>query len=106
MPTRKKWLDGFYPAFLANSHADGKTWSVPFQRSTAIFYYNKAAFQDAGLDPEKFPTTWAALADDGGEADQARRIGTGDALGHQDGRPISAMRNGRSARSPTRPSRC
>ena len=58
----KKWLEGFYPAFMANSHADGKTWSVPYQRSTAIFYYNKAAFQDAGLDPEKFPTTWADLA--------------------------------------------
>jgi sn-glycerol 3-phosphate transport system substrate-binding protein len=58
----KTWLDGFYPAFMANSHADGKTWSVPFQRSTAIFYYNKAAFTDAGLDPEKFPTTWAELA--------------------------------------------
>ena len=57
----KKWLDGFYPAFMANSHADGKTWSVPFQRSTAIFYYNKDAFRDAGLDPEKFPTTWADL---------------------------------------------
>jgi len=57
----KKWLAGFYPAFMANSHADGKTWSVPFQRSTAIFYYNKDAFRDAGLDPEKFPTTWAAL---------------------------------------------
>lgn len=58
----KKWLGGFYPAFMANSHADGKTWSVPYQRSTAIFYYNKTAFQEAGLDPEKFPTTWAALA--------------------------------------------
>src|ERR1700760_1569444 len=58
----KRWLDGFYPAFMANSHAEGKTWSVPFQRSTAVFYYNKAAFQDAGLDPEKFPTTWADLA--------------------------------------------
>jgi len=57
----KKWLAGFYPAFMANSHADGKIWSVPFQRSTAIFYYNKDAFRDAGLDPEKFPTTWAAL---------------------------------------------
>jgi sn-glycerol 3-phosphate transport system substrate-binding protein len=59
----RQWLDGFYPAFLANSHADGKTWSVPFQRSTAIFYYNKAAFHDAGLDPDKFPTTWAALGE-------------------------------------------
>ncbi|MBN8873589.1 MAG: ABC transporter substrate-binding protein [Rhodospirillales bacterium] len=57
----KRWLDGFYPAFLANSHAEGKTWSVPFQRSTAIFYYDKAAFTEAGLDPAKFPTTWAEL---------------------------------------------
>jgi sn-glycerol 3-phosphate transport system substrate-binding protein len=63
----KKWLDGFYPAFMANSHADGKTWSVPYQRSTAIFYYSKAAFQDAGLDPEKFPTTWAELATTAGK---------------------------------------
>jgi sn-glycerol 3-phosphate transport system substrate-binding protein len=57
----KQWLAGFYPAFMANSHADGKTWSVPFQRSTAIFYYNKDAFHDAGLDPDRFPTTWAGL---------------------------------------------
>jgi sn-glycerol 3-phosphate transport system substrate-binding protein len=59
----RTWLDGFYPAFMANSHAEGKIWSVPFQRSTAIFYYSKAAFQDAGLDPDKFPTTWNALAE-------------------------------------------
>ena len=62
MPMARSGSSGFYPAFMANSHADGKTWSVPYQRSTAIFYYNKAAFQDAGLDPEKFPTTWADLA--------------------------------------------
>ncbi len=57
-----KWLDGFYPAFMANSRADGKTWSVPFQRSTAIYYYNKAAFRESSSDPEEFPTTWADLA--------------------------------------------
>ncbi len=57
----KKWLEGFYPAFLANSRADGKLWSIPFQRSTAVMYYNKAAFAEAGLDPEKFPRTWAEL---------------------------------------------
>src|ERR1700760_1402355 len=33
----KQWLEGFYPAFMANSHVEEKTWSVPFQRSTAIF---------------------------------------------------------------------
>ncbi len=62
-PDAGKWLDGFYPAFMANSHADGKTWSVPFQRSTAIFYSSKPAFQESGLDPDKFSTTWTALAD-------------------------------------------
>jgi sn-glycerol 3-phosphate transport system substrate-binding protein len=61
--TAKKWTDAFFPAFLANSRADGKLWSVPFQRSTAVDYYNKAAFADAGLDPEIFPQTWAGLAD-------------------------------------------
>ncbi len=59
----RTWLSGFYPAFMANSHADGKTWSVPFQRSTAVFYYNKTAFKEAGLNTEAFPTTWAALAE-------------------------------------------
>lgn len=57
----KKWMSGFYPAFLANSRVGGKLWSVPFQRSTAVMYYNKDAFKEAGLDPEKFPTTWAEL---------------------------------------------
>jgi sn-glycerol 3-phosphate transport system substrate-binding protein len=60
---RRAWIDGFYPAFLANSHVDGKTWSVPFQRSTAVDYYNKAAFSAAGLDPEHFPTTWDGLTE-------------------------------------------
>jgi sn-glycerol 3-phosphate transport system substrate-binding protein len=59
----KKWVDGFFPAFMANSHVEGKLWSVPFQRSTAIIYYNKAAFQEAGLNPDAFPKTWAELAD-------------------------------------------
>jgi sn-glycerol 3-phosphate transport system substrate-binding protein len=58
----RKWMEGFYPAFLANSRADGKLWSVPFQRSTAIMYYNKDAFAEAGLNPDAFPKTWAELA--------------------------------------------
>ncbi len=57
----KKWMEGFYPAFLANSKAEGKLWSVPFQRSTSVMYFNKDAFKEAGLDTEKFPRTWAEL---------------------------------------------
>jgi sn-glycerol 3-phosphate transport system substrate-binding protein len=37
---------------------DGKLYSMPFNSSTPIFYYNKDAFRKAGLDPEKPPKTW------------------------------------------------
>jgi len=54
----RAWLDSFYPALMENGKADGKTWGVPFQRSTIVMYYNKDAFREAGLDPEAPPTTW------------------------------------------------
>jgi sn-glycerol 3-phosphate transport system substrate-binding protein len=55
------WLNGFFPGFMTNSRIGGKTWSIPFQRSTSVAYYNKTAFKEAGLDPEKPPRTWAEL---------------------------------------------
>jgi sn-glycerol 3-phosphate transport system substrate-binding protein len=58
----RAWVEGFFPAFLANSRVGGKLWSVPFQRSTAIQYYNKAAFGEAGLDPDSYPRSWVELA--------------------------------------------
>ena len=54
----KAWLNGFMPAYLKSAQTEDHLWSVPFQRSTAVMYYNKQAFKDAGLDPEKYPTTW------------------------------------------------
>jgi sn-glycerol 3-phosphate transport system substrate-binding protein len=54
----KAWLRSFYPALLKNGEIDGHTWGVPFQRSTIVLYWNKAAFQDAGLDPERPPENW------------------------------------------------
>jgi sn-glycerol 3-phosphate transport system substrate-binding protein len=59
--TDKTWLGGFYPAFMENSRTGGKTWGVPFQRSTVVMYWNKNAFKEAGLDPEKAPQTWDEL---------------------------------------------
>lgn len=61
----RQWLDGFYPALMENGKADGKTWGVPFQRSTIVMYYNKDAFREAGLDPEAPPTTWEEFAEVG-----------------------------------------
>ncbi|WP_407664534.1 ABC transporter substrate-binding protein [Microvirga pudoricolor] len=59
----KGWLDSFYPAFMENGRIGEKTWSIPFQRSTIVLYYNKDAFKEAGLDPEKPPATWAEMAE-------------------------------------------
>lgn len=57
----REWLGGFFPAFMANSLADGKTWSVPFQRSTSVCFYNRAMFAEAGLNPDMPPRSWAEL---------------------------------------------
>ncbi|MDP2698676.1 ABC transporter substrate-binding protein [Thalassospira sp.] len=61
----KEWLNGFYPALMANGKVDDKTWGIPFQRSTIVMYYNKDMFRAAGLDPETPPATWDAMVDAG-----------------------------------------
>lgn len=40
----------------------GKLWSMPFALSNIALYYNKALFQQAGLDPNQPPATWEMLA--------------------------------------------
>lgn len=54
----RAWIEGFFPAFMENSQTGGKTYGIPFQRSTPVLYWNKEAFKEAGLDPEKAPATW------------------------------------------------
>lgn len=54
----RAWLQGFFPGFMRNSQSDGQTWGIPFQRSTSVFFWNKDAFREAGLDPERGPQTW------------------------------------------------
>ena len=54
----KKWLGSFFKGFMLNSQTGGKTWGIPFQRSTVVLYWNKELFKEAGLDPEKAPANW------------------------------------------------
>lgn len=44
---------------------DGNLWSMPFNSSTAMLYYNKDLFVQAGLDPNKPPTTWEEVMECG-----------------------------------------
>ncbi len=74
-PADKAWMDGFFPAFLANSQYKGKVYSVPFQRSTPVLYWNKDAFRAAGLDPEKGPANWEEMRE------MAKKLTRRDAAG-------------------------
>lgn len=59
----KEYFNGFYEAFMGNSKAGDKVWSVPFQRSTIVLYYNKDLFKKANLDPERPPANWNELVE-------------------------------------------
>lgn len=43
------------------SLTDGRMASMPLNSSTTVMWYNKDAFEQSGLDPEKPPQTWPEL---------------------------------------------
>ncbi len=59
----QRYLDDFIPAFMENSYTeDGRLWSIPFQRSAVVLYYNADLFKENGIEP---PDSWQALAEAG-----------------------------------------
>jgi sn-glycerol 3-phosphate transport system substrate-binding protein len=61
---------------VANYYSvDGRLYSMPFNTSNPVLYYNKDMFKEAGLDPEKAPRTWAEVTD------YARKLTKKDASG-------------------------
>ena len=58
-----EYINDFLPGFMEDSFVDGKIVSIPFQRSTMVMYYNKEAFKEAGLDPDRPPQNWTELAE-------------------------------------------
>jgi sn-glycerol 3-phosphate transport system substrate-binding protein len=47
----------FLPRAIGAYSTEGVQWSMPFNVSNPVLYYNKKVFRDAGLDPEKPPAT-------------------------------------------------
>ncbi|HUX12824.1 MAG TPA: ABC transporter substrate-binding protein [Spirochaetia bacterium] len=68
-------VSGLEPNVLSYYTVGGKLWSMPFNSSDPILYYNKDMFKAAGLDPNKPPRTFAEFADD------AKALTTKDASG-------------------------
>ncbi len=56
------WSDFIQPVLSYYSKA-GRLYSMPFNSSTPILYYNKDAFQKAGLSPDRPPTTWREVGE-------------------------------------------
>lgn len=71
----KEYIADFLPGFMEDSYVDGKIYSIPFQRSTEIMYYNKDKFVEAGLDPESPPENWDELLE------YAKKLTTDDCYG-------------------------
>jgi sn-glycerol 3-phosphate transport system substrate-binding protein len=59
------WNPDAYLATVAGYYTtpEGKMLSMPFNSSTPVLYYNVAAFEKAGLDPDKPPKTWPEVAE-------------------------------------------
>ena len=74
----QRYLDEFTPGFLPIGQYNGKLWSIPWQRSTPIMYYNRDFFREVGLNPDRPPRTWDELADY--SAKLAKRDGSGNVV--------------------------
>jgi len=53
----------FEPAVLNYYKYQDKLQSMPWNASSSIFYYNKDAFKEVGLDPEKPPVTFTEITE-------------------------------------------
>lgn len=51
----------FYPELWNATLYEGDSYGIPFNTDTRVLFYNKDAFEEAGLDPEDPPSTWAEL---------------------------------------------
>lgn len=52
-------------AFWDYNSAGGQIWTMPFNNSIPVLYYNRDLFAAAGLDPDRPPTTWEEVVEFG-----------------------------------------
>lgn len=79
-PEGQAFVDDFIDGFMLDSYVDGSIYSIPFQRSTMVMFYNKDAFEEVGLDPEAPPTTWGEMVEYAQKLTNENRYGVGIAL--------------------------
>jgi len=66
-------MPDFVPTFLEANKEDGKLWSLPFNKSIYVLYYNKYIFSKAGLKP---PANWEEVREAAKKLTQKHSSGT------------------------------
>ncbi len=57
------YFDKLSPSHVRLATYQDKIYALPFNAEGSILLWNKDLFKEAGLDPEKGPTTWAEIAE-------------------------------------------
>lgn len=57
---KETYLNDFLPVFMENSYYMDQIWSLPFQRSAVVLYYNADMLKNNGLT---VPNSWKTLAE-------------------------------------------
>lgn len=55
------YLDTLSPSHLKLATVDDRVYALPFTADVSVLNWNKDLFEQAGLDPEHGPTTWAEI---------------------------------------------
>lgn len=62
LPDFEERAAGFFPGPLATNYWDGHYWGLPLNTNTQVLLYNKAQFEEAGLEPPTTVTDFAEAA--------------------------------------------
>lgn len=85
-------ISDFQDSFVANASMAGEQWGIPLIASARALFYNKTLFEEAGLDPEKPPTTWDELWEDATKITEIDGVyGYGLPLGNEEAQAETAV---------------
>ncbi len=76
----EEYKEMFYPHLWEVVESEGRTYAIPFMTNTNVLFYNKAAYEEVGIDPNNPPSTWKELEEyasflDWKQGDHYERIG-------------------------------
>lgn len=66
----------FWPFAWNQTLYEGESYGMPFETDVRVLFYNKTLFEEAGLDPNKPPTTWGELEEYADKLDVVGEDGT------------------------------